>query len=395
MPIVGNDSSTSLVPPKPSVPTNTIVIEASHGRPPITGNNNHNGPPPQQASGQSLTSPSRDNEDSQASRVPPNASPSETTSTQNSPSALAETHRIKLHMYLLKPKVGDYGSTVELTWDVRDIKMPQNEIWDQWAKSKQENLPSLLDLLETLHSDELDAINHLTRRHESSNPDSTFELMTLKRNMTNISHRGMVFQNVPQLQFIIEQRMTQPSLPQDNKRALNPPWQQQHPPISSRGHRSAVRGHAYYYDDDSEDLRDIRRSRPGYQGGFSPASPAFSSASIWHGSASQSPDTHEKEYPLVENHGIERERIFKEAKKAIKNNEDGESDWEYGEEEMKRHNKEVLKKEAKGVKSEDEEEASEEYEEERPVKEAKEVKMRSEEERTITELLEKYTTLYE
>lgn len=301
-------------------------------------------------------------------------------------------------MYLLKPKVADYGGTVELTWDVRDIKMPKNEIWDQWAKSKQGNLPSLLDLLETLHSDELDAINHLTRRHESSNPGSTFELMTLKRNVTNISHRGMVFQNVPQLRFIIEQRVALPSLPQDNIRSPTPPWQQQHPPISSRSHRSAVRGHDYYYDDDSEDLRDIRQRRVGYQGGFSPTS-------SWHGSGSHSPDTYETEFPLVEDHGIERERIFKEAKAATKNNEDGESDREkYGEEGMKRHNKEAVKTEAKEVKPTDEEEASEEYEEERLVKEAKEAKMRSEEEelmrkryeeRTIAELLEKYTTLYE
>ncbi len=142
-------------------------------------------------------------------QLPSGQSPSQIKATASSPKATAESDNVELQMFLLKPEISDSPRTIELNWTVRDTNMQQSEIRKQLAKYEQENLPPVLEMLETLHSDELYYIDAHILRYNDSLDEPRPQLIALKRTKTNISLRDMVFQGVPGLQFIVQQVRSQ------------------------------------------------------------------------------------------------------------------------------------------------------------------------------------------
>lgn len=157
-------------------------------------------------------------------------------------------------MFLLKPVVSDSIEKVELTWTVRDTQMQQSEIRKQLAKYELENLPSVLDMLETLHSNEQSAIEDITIQYDYWPP---FELIALKRTRTNILHREMVFQGVPGLQFVIQHRRSQHPSVRDSIRA---PLRHSQPRLAHSANPClGTEGHDYPHSSSDEDsMPDIR-----------------------------------------------------------------------------------------------------------------------------------------
>ena len=130
------------------------------------------------------------------------------TSTRTSQTAY-EVEKAELQMFLLKPVVKDYFDKIELSWSVRNTKMQQSEIRKQMTKNERDNLPSVMDMLEDLHASEQATIEKIIADMESYAFGSAAELIALKRTKTHISHREMVFQDVPGLQFIVQQDRSQ------------------------------------------------------------------------------------------------------------------------------------------------------------------------------------------
>lgn len=142
-------------------------------------------------------------------QLPSGQSPSQVKATASASKATAESDNAELQMFLLKPVISDSSRMIELSWTVRDTNMRLSKIRKQLAKYEQENLPSVLETLETLHSDEHYAIDvHILRCNDSLD-ESRSQLIALERTKTNTSVRDMVFQGVHGLQFIFQQVRSQ------------------------------------------------------------------------------------------------------------------------------------------------------------------------------------------
>lgn len=152
-------------------------------------------------------------------QLPSGQSPSQIKATASSSKATAKSDNAELQMFLLKPEISDSPRMIELNWTVRDTNMQQSEIRKQLAKYEQENLPPVLEMLETLHSDEHYAIDDLISQCNGLLDESRSQLIALKRTKMNISLRDMVFQGVPGLQFIIQQARSQNPSVRDSIRA--------------------------------------------------------------------------------------------------------------------------------------------------------------------------------
>lgn len=194
-------------------------------------------------------------------QLPPSGqSPSQIQATASSSKATAESGNVELQMFLLKPEISDSSQMIELYWTVRDTNMQQSEIRKQLAKYEHENLPPLLEMLETLHSDEHYAIDDLISQCNGALDESRSQLIALKRTKMNISFRDMVFQGVPGLQFIIQQVRSQNRSVRDsirdlrrrrtewnfNRRRLRPYADNYDHDYSDEDRRSTINGGGYY-----------------------------------------------------------------------------------------------------------------------------------------------------
>ena len=158
-------------------------------------------------------------ENEQTHQLPSGQSPSQIKATASSSEATAESDNAELQMFLLKPLISELSQLIELSWTVRDTNMQQSEVRKQLAKYEQENLPPVLEMLETLHSDEHDAVDALISQYHDSLDEPKPQLIALKRTKTNISLRDMIFQGVPELQFIIQLVRSQNPSVRDSIRA--------------------------------------------------------------------------------------------------------------------------------------------------------------------------------
>ncbi|KAL8813206.1 MAG: hypothetical protein Q9223_000959 [Gallowayella weberi] len=110
--------------------------------------------------------------------------------------------RTKLHLFLVKPTVRDDFDGVFLSWSVHEIKVPQSDIQEHLIKNREEGLPTVLDAYPDLSRHEHDAIRiQLEQLFRSS-------LTSLKRTYTDLTHRGILFNKAPVLQFVLSNETT-------------------------------------------------------------------------------------------------------------------------------------------------------------------------------------------
>lgn len=114
-----------------------------------------------------------------------------------------EQHKA-LEFFALKPSIKDDPSrpgAVSLTFWNEKIPMRQVDIRKRLS-SKEEDLQPVLDAYLDLFDYERDVIRNLI---EVVSPHAS--LMLLKRRYVDITHRGILFKGVPELQFILESLM--------------------------------------------------------------------------------------------------------------------------------------------------------------------------------------------
>ena len=202
-----------------SISTNTSVQEAPE-HPPTLANLSKDGDPLQ---------------------IPSRPSPSQVKTTPNPSSDTMKSDSTYLRLFLVKPEVRERYETIELSWSDVDAHLQQSDIREQLALYKRENLPPVLDILETLEAYERLTIEDLIPRNDIYSSRPKYELLALKRTRTDISYGGMLFQGVPELRFVIQQMESQ---------HLSPPS----PPVSiiNRPTKSIRMRERLFEDDDSD-----------------------------------------------------------------------------------------------------------------------------------------------
>ena len=137
--------------------------------------------------------------------VPLDLSPSEVKTNSISSKSTSKNNIVYHHrMFLIRPSVHDEEKSVRISWTLMDTNIQQADIRKQLILYELENLPSVLEQLQTLHAYEQSQINDIIDHrsfHLESN--SRYELVALKRTWTSIHHREMFFDSLPGLQFVI------------------------------------------------------------------------------------------------------------------------------------------------------------------------------------------------
>lgn len=104
----------------------------------------------------------------------------------------------ELQMFLLKPIVKDFFDKIEVSWFIQNPKIHASAIRAHLARMEADGLPSVMEMLETLHDHE----HSMIEAHQGRG-----DLLSLKRTKTDIQYRDIVFKGVPGLQFVVEPKI--------------------------------------------------------------------------------------------------------------------------------------------------------------------------------------------
>lgn len=107
-------------------------------------------------------------------------------------------HNTELQLFLLKPIVTDFFDRIELRWSVQNTNMQPLAIHEHMAKIVEDDLPSVVEMLQQLHAYEQKIVD------SEASKDSGGSVLSLKRTKTDIQSRDMLFKEVPGLQFVIQ-----------------------------------------------------------------------------------------------------------------------------------------------------------------------------------------------
>ena len=129
---------------------------------------------------------------------------------------------MELQLFLMKPIVQDFFDKIELTWLVHNPKMQDSAIRKYLAKNEDDGIPSVLDMLYTLHDYERTVVDSKMHDRVSGCEGS---LLSLKRTKTEILHRNITLKDVPGLQFVVKRAILPPGPHMWNRREgmLPPP----------------------------------------------------------------------------------------------------------------------------------------------------------------------------
>lgn len=113
-------------------------------------------------------------------------------------------HNTELQLFLLKPIVTDFFDRIELRWSVQNTNMQPLAIHEHMAKIVEDDLPSVVEMLQQLHAYEQKIVD------SEASKDSGGSVLSLKRTKTDLQSRDMHFKEVPGLQFVIQRPVRQP-----------------------------------------------------------------------------------------------------------------------------------------------------------------------------------------
>lgn len=110
-------------------------------------------------------------------------------------------HKTELQLFLLKPIVYDLFDRIELRWSVQNTNMGPHAIRTHMAENEKSNPPSVVEVLQQLHTYEQKVV------HSETMKDSGGSVLSVKRTTADIQSRDMLFKSVPGLQFVVERRL--------------------------------------------------------------------------------------------------------------------------------------------------------------------------------------------
>lgn len=112
-----------------------------------------------------------------------------------------EGEREALDLFLLKPTIKDFFDMIQLSWTLSKVQISQRDIRNQLARNEREANPAVWEVMESLYPHE-----HRVITKALSGTGSEASLASLKRTKADIQHRGITFQGVPGLHFVLRRR---------------------------------------------------------------------------------------------------------------------------------------------------------------------------------------------
>lgn len=112
-----------------------------------------------------------------------------------------------LKLFLMKPVIQDLGDVIQLSWKIHATLMQQAEIQDQINKHEREGSPSVHLVYQNLYAHEHAALEDSISK---AGANSGVSLRSLKRIYTDLTHRGILFKDIPGLEFIFERTVQRP-----------------------------------------------------------------------------------------------------------------------------------------------------------------------------------------
>lgn len=95
----------------------------------------------------------------------------------------------------------DFFKKIEITWSLHNTGMHQSAIHEYMVKHEEDDMPSVLDMVQNLHAYEQSMID---AELYWSGSKSEVSLLALRRVKTDIRQRDITLKDVPGLQFVIE-----------------------------------------------------------------------------------------------------------------------------------------------------------------------------------------------
>ncbi|KAL8707370.1 MAG: hypothetical protein Q9220_007594 [cf. Caloplaca sp. 1 TL-2023] len=114
-----------------------------------------------------------------------------------------------LDLFLMRPVIEDIEDTIQLSWRIHKVQMQQAEIQNQISQNEREGLPPVFEVYQDLYGHEYKAIELKISEFAVKR-----SLVALKRIHMDMRHRGIFFQGIPGLQFVLQQGEQRPLLSQ-------------------------------------------------------------------------------------------------------------------------------------------------------------------------------------
>ncbi len=149
-----------------------------------------------------------------------------------------EGEREALDLFLLKPTIKDFFDMIQLSWTLSKVQISQRDIRNQLARNEREANPAVWEVMESLYPHE-----HRVITKELSGTGSEASLASLKRTKADIQHRGITFQGVPGLHFVLRRRTylkARPELEPEGREVYTPIEVRSIPGTSGDSGRAAV-----------------------------------------------------------------------------------------------------------------------------------------------------------
>ncbi|KAL8649052.1 MAG: hypothetical protein Q9226_005740 [Calogaya cf. arnoldii] len=108
----------------------------------------------------------------------------------------------RIHLFHLQPIVRDDADLINLVWAVSEIFVSQSLIQDHMDKNREEGAPSVVEAYQKLSRHEREAVRVKLDLYFCPN------LVWLKRTYTDVTHRDILFQHIPVLQFVLMHETT-------------------------------------------------------------------------------------------------------------------------------------------------------------------------------------------
>lgn len=103
-----------------------------------------------------------------------------------------------LSLFNVQPIVRDNFDGMTLTWLVNELPMSQAAIQEHLATTKADAFPSILEAYQVMSHYEQEVIRIQLERFDRC------RLVSVKRSFTDVTYRGVQFNHVPTLQFVLE-----------------------------------------------------------------------------------------------------------------------------------------------------------------------------------------------
>ena len=142
-------------------------------------------------------------------------------SVKEDPKNISGTKKVKLHRCSFDPFVTALPTTIKIEWFRSDLQVSEGEMHERLMKIKNNDHPSVSDILITLHPYERQLVSANMESVRSGFLSNEVTLLDLKRTEQDLQQGNMTFKAIPSFHFIVLMENPSPSQPHDGRRVTD------------------------------------------------------------------------------------------------------------------------------------------------------------------------------